>query len=178
MRSAHSFALSYNKKVGWKKEEAEIQQKKLRGWMKTWARYNTHTHSYRGLGTDKKKKESLDYFFFLSAGRREWGERGVRCAGSADRPIHSMWCVQSTHTYSFFCLRTHTKERDGQRSACAGPSCTLYTVLRLRMGERSIQLKRRSILLLLPWKKRKEEASLESRSSDDGLFLAGETYCR
>jgi hypothetical protein len=76
VRSAHSFALSYNKKVGWKKEEAEIQQKKLRGWMKTWARYNTHTHSYRGLGTDKKKKESLDYFFFLSAGRREWGERG------------------------------------------------------------------------------------------------------
>lgn len=76
MRSAHSFALSYNKKVGWKKEEAEIQQKKLRGWMKIWARYNTHTRSYRGLGTDKKEKESLDYFFFSLGRKKRVGGKG------------------------------------------------------------------------------------------------------
>lgn len=84
-----------------------------------------------------------------------------------------------THTRSFVFGHIQKRERERERRAkerLRRPELYSVHCAPVAHGERSIQLRRRSILLLLlllPWKNRKEEASLESRSIDGGLFLPG-----
>lgn len=89
-----------------------------------------------------------------------------------------MVCSKHTHILVLLSSDTYKRERRAKERLRRTKLYSVHCTPVAHGGEIHPAKKKINTTAATVEKKRKEEASLESRSSDDGLFLAGETYCR